>query len=123
VHQLREHYKQRSRLSHVLRVSSVQKDVDFGRYFVNLALVRNIDHITREQELLRDKEGAILSRDRGDIMIGCLSNNDTACGRYFRVAERSYPTYRMGKDHWESRYRKDSTNSLTKRVHFCVGSL
>jgi WD40 repeat protein len=67
VHHLREHYKQRSKLRHVLRVDSAQKDVDFGQYFVNLALVRHVDHLTREYGLLRDKEGTLLSLDRGEL--------------------------------------------------------
>jgi hypothetical protein len=68
VHNLREHYKERSRLIHVLRVGgSVSKEVDFSQYFVNLALVRHVDHVTREQGLLSDKEAAALSLDRGEL--------------------------------------------------------
>jgi hypothetical protein len=68
VHNLREHYKERSRLIHVLRVGgSVSKEVDFNQYFVNLALVRHVDHVTREQELLSNKETAVLSLDRGEL--------------------------------------------------------
>jgi WD40 repeat protein len=65
--QLREHYKQRSKLRHVLRVDSAQNDVDFGQYFVNLALVRHVDHLTREHGFLRDQEGVLLSLDRGEL--------------------------------------------------------
>jgi hypothetical protein len=68
VHNLREHYKERSRLIHVLRVGgSVTKEVDFSQYFVNLALVRHVDHVTREQGLLSSKETAVLSLDRGEL--------------------------------------------------------
>jgi hypothetical protein len=68
VHNLREHYKERSRLVHVLRVGgSVNKEVDFSQYFVNLALVRHVDHVTREQGLFSNKEAAVLSLDRGEL--------------------------------------------------------
>jgi WD40 repeat protein len=67
VHNLREHYKERSRVSHVLRVGSLNNEVDLSQYFVNLALVRHVDHVTREQGLLSDKETAVLSLDRGEL--------------------------------------------------------
>jgi hypothetical protein len=68
VHNLREHYKERSRLIHVLRVGGcVSNEVDFRQYFVNLALVRHVDHVTREQGLLSNKEAAVLSLDRGEL--------------------------------------------------------
>jgi WD40 repeat protein len=68
VHNLREHYKERSRLIHVLRVrGSDSNEVDFSQYFVYLALVRHVDHVTREQGLLYNKETAVLSLDRGEL--------------------------------------------------------
>jgi WD40 repeat protein len=68
VHNLREHYKERSRLIHALRVGgSAGKEVDFSQYFVNLALVRHVDNVTREHGLLSNKENAVLSLDRGEL--------------------------------------------------------
>jgi WD40 repeat protein len=129
VHQLREHYKARSRLSHVLRVNSVAKGVDLGQYFVNLALVRHVEHLTRERGLLRDKEGAVLSLDRGELydrlftenrycavedIFGCLLDRSQPAG-WIRIVGRAgtgkttlthYLAYRWGQkdSFWDNRF-------------------
>jgi WD40 repeat protein len=67
VHNLRGHYVQQCGLNHVLRVNSSPSAVDFDKYFVNLALIRHVDHITREKGLVTGKYVAAMSLDRGEL--------------------------------------------------------
>jgi WD40 repeat protein len=67
IHSLRGHYVQQCRLHHVLRVNSSPSAVDFEKYFVNLALIRHIDHISREKGLVSGRNVAAMSLDRGEL--------------------------------------------------------
>jgi WD40 repeat protein len=67
IHNLRGYYVQQSRLHHVLQVPSSPSAVDFDKYFVNLALIRHVDHVTREKGLVIDRNAAMMSLDRGEL--------------------------------------------------------
>jgi hypothetical protein len=75
IRQLREHYQERCQLSHVLRVHSGEKKVNLGHFFVNLALVRHVDHVARERGLLYHDGGDVLSLDRGALYDRLFTEN------------------------------------------------
>jgi hypothetical protein len=68
VHDLREHYKSRCALAHVIRTCTTDM-VDFDSYYVNLALVCRFDHISQEQCLLTGSaySAPASSHERSDL--------------------------------------------------------
>jgi WD40 repeat protein len=67
VHRLRDHYKSHARISHVLQINTACSKIDFDQYFVNLALIRHVEHVAREQGLVLDTFSAQLSLQRGEL--------------------------------------------------------
>jgi WD40 repeat protein len=129
IHNLRGHYVQQCGMQHVLRVNSSPSPVDFDKYFVNLALIRHIDHITRERGHITGLTVAAMSLDRGELydrlfmerrycavesIFGDLEDRDRSVG-WIKIIGRAgtgkttlthYLAYRWGQKSnlWDNRF-------------------